>query len=138
MKAKDLRLGNWIVDDENNLCKITGLRPFDHSVRCDEMEGCLILIDIYKPNIEVSKGFECDSNEINSIELTEEWLLKFGFNKKSNGYIILTEMKEALLVSFGNHNVSINGIAFNHSIKHVHQLQNLYFALTGEELTLKK
>ncbi len=69
------------------------------------------------------------------ITLTEEWLLKFGFEKRSiiqendsyylNGEIVWVTKKGFRY--FQNRNI----------IQHVHQLQNLYFALTGEELTIK-
>lgn len=71
------------------------------------------------------------------IILTEEFLIKLGFVKKDEGYGILTSMKQAVLISFGNHNCAINGLSFNNPIKYVHQLQNLFFALIGEELELK-
>lgn len=137
MEVKELKIGNFIYDNDGIVSKITGFTPFDHSTRCDEIEGCLVLIDIYRPNGEISKGWECDSNTIKPIELTEEWLMKFGFIKKDEGYGILTSMKQAVLISFGNHNCSINGLSFNNPTKYVHQLQNLFFALIGEELELK-
>lgn len=75
--------------------------------------------------------------QIKPILLTEEWLINFGFIKKDEGYGILTSMKQAVLISFGNHNCVINGLSFNNPTKYVHQLQNLFFALIGEELELK-
>ena len=74
-----------------------------------------------------------EDTDFRPIKLTEEWLLKFGFVKKEIGYSKLTEMEQCFLISFGKH-TSVNGIKFNNEIKTVHQLQNLYFALTGEEL----
>lgn len=64
---------------------------------------------------------------IEPIPLTEEWLLKFGFKPfvkdfTKNGIIIHTRKRGYVL----RKSVPI--------IKYVHQLQNLYFALTGEEL----
>lgn len=63
---------------------------------------------------------------IKPIPITEEWLLKFGFTKPkdSEGYLL-------------------NGLVFydgflssnqKEKLKYVHQLQNLYHALTGSEL----
>jgi hypothetical protein len=74
------------------------------------------------------------------IPLTEEWLLKFGFVKKKGeiGY-----SKGKLLIYLGDTTMSgENGRTYFNSWailykspEYVHQLQNLYFALTGEELT---
>lgn len=78
-------------------------------------------------------------NELEPIELTEEWLLQFGF-KKNSEYIVGAGIcwyfkhpyyKYKLSESF---RLMLLGI----DLKHVHQLQNLYFALTGEELKIKE
>ena len=65
------------------------------------------------------------------IPLTEEWLLKFGFEKDNgyyfNGSIIMIEFCDE-----GFHEAVIDNTGI--SFKHVHQLQNLYFALTQKEL----
>ena len=73
--------------------------------------------------------------EITPIPLTEEWLLKFGFAKD-----------EQTLDLFGNYDswIERNGMelylkseTMQKKIEYVHQLQNLYFALTGNELEIK-
>ena len=66
------------------------------------------------------------------IPLTEEWLLRFGFKKgvkywSYNGFDV--DFKEW----FG-----FNKMVAKSPLKHVHQLQNLYFSITGEELTIKE
>jgi len=80
------------------------------------------------------------------ILLTEEWLLKFFFEQRSNiwhkqvheGYVSLMIFKEEFKdkIRFVT-TLNIDGNRMPINIKHVHQLQNLYFALTGEELTIK-
>jgi hypothetical protein len=55
--------------------------------------------------------------EIHPIPITEDWLLNFGFEQ--NGHKLPIQLHQR---------------GKTH-IKYVHQLQNLYFALTGEELT---
>lgn len=74
------------------------------------------------------------------IYLTEEWLLKFGFKAKKklsghfgfykDGWYLIPEEDVFELIAAGSS--LIIG-----KIKYVHQLQNLYFALTGEELIIK-
>jgi len=66
------------------------------------------------------------------IPLTEEWLMNFGFKQWGDKY------------TFGLKGINIHhrkrGFVLRKSIpiiRYVHQLQNLYFALTGEELTIK-
>ena len=77
------------------------------------------------------------------IPLTDEWLFKFGFEKTLNQY-----RKPTLLNKIGYNNIPFillfldnqyqyDDLRFRTNIKYVNQLQNLYFALTGEELTIK-
>ena len=72
------------------------------------------------------------------IPLTEEWLLKFGFKKDTEGYTLgrfeiyhFHQKPESDFITAWGYSLSTNEM----SIKYVHQLQNLYFALTGTELT---
>jgi len=63
------------------------------------------------------------------IPLTEEWLVKIGFEK-----IVWDDFtffrKKGLDIEIHD-----GGFYANRKIENVHTLQNLYFALTGEELT---
>jgi hypothetical protein len=75
------------------------------------------------------------------IPLTEEWLLKFGFEKSDNNFdwyikdnYCVSFLKELDLIVF---KIKFQTVDIC-KIKYVHQLQNLYFALTNEELTLTK
>lgn len=62
--------------------------------------------------------------------LTEEWLLKFGFKYK-NGYGFI--FKYGYISKQDKYWIYHN---ICKKIDFVHQLQNLYFALTGEELII--
>lgn len=82
------------------------------------------------------------SEELAGIPLTEEWLIKFGFEKneaEAPGIAIWDEFNigRFIIANHGTgllpfHFVPVNGKVID--IKYVHQLQNLYFAVTGEEL----
>lgn len=81
------------------------------------------------------KGFNSVHNKI---YLDDEWLIKLGFIKKAGreGFNYVKDKVEIGLSSqfflqFGNDNRSSVHIAF------VHQLQNLHYALTGNELILE-
>jgi len=142
MKASELRIGNLIKgvyykhDDEDEeteletICKVvtldvSGLGDYPIYVYSDE-------------DIEHFSDFE-------PIPLTEEWLVKFGFDKVG---IALTSIAIAPLnlpCTFNLPNTPFNFCQgklilttgtgdFCVNIEYVHQLQNLYFALTGEEL----
>jgi len=75
------------------------------------------------------------------ISLTEEWLLRFGFKEfliDETWYFIKNDFVFEISGIIGFHNYNeLESICFNENkCKYVHQLQNLYFALTGEELSL--
>ena len=83
--------------------------------------------------------------ELEPIPLTEEWLLKIGFEKSGGKvdnegdirYVIFDEIESTIYVSYGSNFVGNCDSGFCY-IEHVHQLQNLYHALTGEELIIKE
>ena len=87
------------------------------------------------------------------IQLTEEWLNKFGFmyierNELEKGYILnkKTPSEKIYIRTYCEPNISDFFTLFNHSecieneinfikkIHYVHELQNLYFSLTNDEL----
>lgn len=78
-------------------------------------------------------------SEIEPIQLTEAVLFKCGFIKldeKHNFYICDCEInlkidKKIIWVAW--HNTVLTNV----ELKHLHQLQNLYFALTGQELKIE-
>jgi hypothetical protein len=115
MKANELRIGNIIKLSESN--------------------------EIFMAYEICSSGFRVrNKNEdtwieewqFEGIELTEELFLKFGFFKKARLYFLYKDLK--ITVSDGK--FYFFTFHFDVELKYVHQLQNLYFALTGEELTI--
>ena len=114
MKANELRIGNYYYGDvlfpsEYNVITANDLVELDSDP----------LDDYYQP-----------------LPLTEEWLLKFGFKKSDN---------------YGNDEYRLDGYSYfrgsfyisdcdecgeSVEINFVHELQNLYFALTKKELTI--
>ena len=82
---------------------------------------CKVDIDIL--NTMTSEYFEDSDTEVEPIPLTEEWLLNMPdwFRELiSDGYMNFSECPTGYV-----------------DVKFVHTAQNLYFALTGEELEIK-
>ena len=120
MKASELRLGNWVEQPNDGVTRVTA-----------------VLNDL---QIKTETGYV--DKYCRPIPLTEEWLLKFGFKGLPVNYMgfyefiigtfsIIREQDEYCFPY-----ETYNGDNIDLEIKHVHQLQNLYFALTGEELEL--
>jgi len=82
------------------------------------------------------------SLSLKPIKLSEEHLLKFGFKDVSSSLEKLFEKEnfkwhsstDEVVVELDN---GMNGFDLWTNCKYVHQLQNLYFALTGTELEIK-
>jgi hypothetical protein len=80
------------------------------------------------------------------IQLTEEWLLNFGFYKCVLFDTFLYIRNTNFHISFYNNIYQLNykespksqWIPVCKDLKYIHQLQNLYFVLTGKELKLRK
>lgn len=115
MNAKELRLGNLV----NRLDKI------------EIINGITKGIEIYYDFITTNKSGVITSNQIEPIQLTEKWLLKAGFKKYfTNGH---TWINGHFTVVFDNGMIEAYGDN-QIRIKYLHQLQNLYYILRGEEL----
>lgn len=128
MKAEELRIGNWIRIIRSLPTQVTGYHLF--------------MMQTYTP----LAPNEADYKEMTEpIPLTEEWLIKFGFKKELVDAVGIAQWHEYHLdsVEVFNDGTECSELFFIHNsnrteVKYVHQLQNLYFALTGEELTIKE
>lgn len=143
MNQNELRIGNLVTNEfYESFCDIIKVESIH--------EGGINVIasDDDKPYgmAQPLLDFEYTFDKLKPIPLTEEWLLKFGFLKddRKSKHAILSTMY------FLGHGLKlwsiINGTRFRHdfncdyltgiNIDYVHQLQNLVFTLTGEELKL--
>lgn len=112
MKPEELRIGNVIETQD--------LGPWHETIVTPQtMELMYLAPETYR-----------------GIPLTEEWLVRMGFKERH----IYEEVSEWNL---GPYRIQTNvefyiwmGIGDGVELKYVHQLQNLYFALTGQELKL--
>jgi hypothetical protein len=125
MEAKELRIGNYVHDRLHREVVVKQIRE-DHLIFYLSNDSKI------KHNI---KTFQ-------PIGLTEEWLLKFGFEKDGVliDYAVCISNSKILGIDLKNKRAhcyhitpSVQGANLC-SIKYVHQLQNLYFGLTGDEL----
>jgi len=73
---------------------------------------------------------------LEGVPLTEEVLLKFGFEKIITSDVFPTFFRNKINVNDGI--VYVCGCGFLNHIKYAHQLQNVFFDFNNEELTLNK
>jgi hypothetical protein len=99
--------------------------------------------DFYEIYVRADGSAEYTVDDIfEPIPLTEEWLLKFGFEKKNKSFHKYSKgfCHEGFYCG-GKWHTIVEGRKNNYFYKgawmiYVHQLQNLYFALTGQELII--
>lgn len=131
MTENELRIGNWI-SLHGKIIQIDGIAM-----------GC---INPFWATGEVfDDGFVLDAQPI---PLDESWLIRAGFEKHDTEWR-LCPCAEIQIIVFNEG--AYNGVMFytrtihtdytpiycGKHINYIHQLQNLYFALTGTELTFK-
>lgn len=138
MNSKELRIGN-LVEYNGEVETVTGVteeNPFVNTITPDYL----------------------DYEEITPIPLTGEWLLKFGFEEWtwcSDCAFIPLFFGDSLFCRYYNNQWHVKRLKVGRDregffgktegryvlpkgkIKYVHQLQNLYFALTNKELKNK-
>lgn len=135
MKATELRIGNLGYDVINGRdVSILGINSTWNDVWVRYLNG--------------SADYKIDVNDFVPHKLTEDWLLRFGFEKDEYNENVYTLDSFDICFGWGfgeNENHWHYAYDFEKgdgysclwkAIDFVHQLQNLYFALTGEELEI--
>ena len=117
LKSRELRLGNWVMQG-----------------------GVETIVDSLSRNI---KDWDRTNNkrtiDCEPIPITEQWLIDFGFEKSGKWFtkgMFISELN--ISVVYKTATILDTDEARIHFPEFIHQLQNLYFALTGEELTKQR
>lgn len=122
MKTNELRVLNYVLDIGDKICQVM-------RVHANGVVGLSAVDGSYQ-----WESFNLE-NDVKPTLLTEEWLLKFGFRKGLlDDITIYTKGKIQVTPTTTTTTYCGNFVKF---CFHVHTLQNLYFALTGEELEMK-
>lgn len=126
MKASELRKGNLLLGSEDQVV----------IVECINRDGSVGIVG------NASRfGVESDVPCLIPIPLTEEWLDRTVFEKAhTTGLYGFSANGFRYCIDLNNKSINFDyseyvGLFAN--IEFVHQIQNLYFALTGEELEFK-
>ncbi len=120
MDSKQLRIGNHVMYTDQ-------FGKYVDQIRVLNEEYCQL----------DNHGARFDYSGLEPVPLTEDWLMKFGATKR-----IVSEwdyhLKVGAVKIYFRKNISwyseLEGIYLGSHIQYVHQLENLYFALTGNEL----
>lgn len=136
IKANELRIGNFFIDKDQQIYKVAEIRlgagdgfPDNYIIGMNEERACLT--DVAMP-----------------LPITSEWLIKYGFKQddfelqftvKTDGFgfclkqDLLTKEWRLFVIDFKRENELARGIG-NIKIEFVHQLQNVVYSLTEQEI----
>jgi hypothetical protein len=138
MKANDLRIGNlvnYLIIDE-----------------MDERKKWFEVSEIDYDDLRIIQNKHEVNQDYQPIQLTEEWLLKFGFFVENFDYSIPISDCEVVWLTLIPQDEECTAYSvcvtqtdedeldqnvFLSDISYVHQLQNLYYALTNKELIIQ-
>ena len=144
MKANELRIGNWVL--YNDLyCKIIGIDKIG-------MDEDRVLVEYHNGETDY-----CYIDYIEPIELTEEVLVKIGFEKEKQlisihfhldceidvdninyvKYVIYPNSLPLLKITTSQYENYECFEFLKRGIKYLHELQNAYYCLTNQELEIK-
>lgn len=126
IQPNELRLGNWVYDAMNDLnCKVIGIEYEHEHCLWEQLDGKYLS--------------PCDL--LNPIPLNEELLAKCMFSEyEFEDDIFLHDEEDVCVQKSGKvyYPYSFeNSDTIGTPIRYLHQLQNLFFALTGKELEVK-
>jgi hypothetical protein len=131
MTANELRIGNWVMSHHNTRIKIDAIS------------------DTHVGYSDKNDYWRDQTSLITPIPLTPEILEKAGFseNDASGSDVKFWDFPEEPTVDlllrlydeqgYDLLDMEFQQIHYDHKILYLHQLQNLYFALTGEELNIE-
>lgn len=120
INTAEIRIGNF-VDFEGECCKVLEISKNGLALCLSDGEQEWI-----------------DGFQLYPIPLTEEIILDFGFFKYNNAYVLEVPDENIHNWQFSIWNdFTYNSVEFPVELKYLHQLQNLYFALTNKELCYK-
>lgn len=122
MKSNELRIGNIV--------RVLGRK---------ECEGEQIVRGVSELTVAIEAGqiHTVQIEHLFPIAITEEWLVRFGFDRNYGEYTKGCLMLDCEYTDNGVFVTCVHEKCVPVDTKYLHQLQNLYFALTGEELQLK-
>ncbi len=130
-----MRIGNYLQDAKGRLCRVESM-GLDGGMKAPSTIGGITSL----PN--------------SPIPLTEDWLIKLGFEKREESpfeecklphfvknriflFFNSSPPEETYLVGWGDHRFGKYSLVTGDWINSVDRLQNIYHALTGKELRIK-
>jgi len=134
MNAFELRLGNYVtIDNPKSHPQVKGVPMQVYQFKSGN--------NMFYPKSGGSIGlvfgdetFSQMDEFIKPIPITEKWLKDFGFKRQNNAWNGPHKDDFSLWNPIGETDFTLNDTVLCPKVDYVHQLQNLYYTLTGKDL----
>lgn len=128
INARELRLGNLLRHKSHHdlIFVVKGITETTLEVKSGTIQGY--------------SEWNCADSMVEPLPLSESMLIDLGFTKRPSGqFVIKANEYEWINVQVDKQEIchSILDKGVNTPYNYIHELQNLYFALSGKELTTK-
>lgn len=122
MKTRELRIGNYVHEETLGNIKVVAFLEADIWVMS-----------------KAGNEYHVRADAIDPVPMSDFWFDFFGFEPGEEQYIMYVDEWLTICVDALDYSICLKDnygqvIAPTIHVKYVHQLQNLYFALTGKEL----
>ena len=120
IKVNELRLNNYV--------------KFENGDESHQVQGVYQSSNCEDRTIQLYGNYISNrDDQLVGVPISDDWLLKFGFDCFPWGWVKKSSEDFGVRINMRSYNYDVSG---NSSVRldFVHQLQNLYFALTREEL----
>jgi len=128
MKVNEFRIGNLVMCNGKSPFLFKGVTYRITDIKEDV--GCVNLV----PNNSESRSAWCLCKDIVPISLSDSLLKEYGWNnigkfyKRGNVYLNILDIGEKPYIN------PISTVSVSINCTYLHQLQNMYYAVTGEEM----
>ncbi len=138
LNPQELRIGNFVDVDKSEIAQIQKINSDEFQEFRNEEKGIHVITFPF-----ASGESEMFESNIRPIPITEEWLIKFGFkliNIATNPYEFQYQLDYWIIRKSTEFGIEVCQDLGEHyvnrlrSIDFVHDIQNLYFSITGKEL----
>jgi hypothetical protein len=142
IELKELRIGN-LLEYKGELVQVT-------SLSCDiddEYEEQICFVKFGASTNEIGGWNRSLVNDLKRIPLTPDWLVRLSFTRFANGAyhkdvmctwrVWYDDLEKAATYCTDVYPELGHAVYLPIRIDYIHQLQNIYFTMTGEELTIK-
>lgn len=119
--AQELRIGNFVCYGDD----------------ADSQTMNVVIQQIFDDGVDTGYRKRLSFDKIFPIAITPDWLSRAGFFGESSKWRTVEPFRHHIVERDGKYFYRVPGVTLR-EVKYVHEVMNLYFYITGTELTIKQ